>query len=65
MEDRLVAIGEASRLLGVTSQTVRVWCKSGKLVCIRTIGGQRRFWLSDISKLLTGGDDDGDEQMDR
>lgn len=40
---RLVPIGEAAKLLGVSVQTLRRWDVEGRLVPQRTPGGQRRY----------------------
>ena len=46
---KFVSIGEAGKILGVSTNTLRRWDSSGKfLSCERTQGGQRRY---DISKL--------------
>ena len=46
--DKLIAIGEAAKLLGVSQTTLRRWEDSGKLVPERTRGGRRRYRLSSI-----------------
>jgi len=46
--DRLVTIGKAAKILGVSVMTLRRWDESGRLVSIRTEGGHRRY---DISKI--------------
>jgi len=49
METRkFVSIKEASLILGVHSETLRRWERTGKIRCERTPGGTRRFLLSDI-----------------
>jgi excisionase family DNA binding protein len=45
---RFVSIKEASQILGVHSETLRRWERSGKIKCERTPGGTRRFALTDI-----------------
>jgi predicted site-specific integrase-resolvase len=45
---RYVAIGEASKALGVSISTLRRWEGEGQLVPERTTGGQRRY---DLAKL--------------
>jgi excisionase family DNA binding protein len=40
---------------GVNSKTVTRWARSGKVGCIRTPGGHRRFRRSDIEALLAAG----------
>ena len=46
--DRYVAIGEASKALGVSITTLRRWEAEGKLIPERTVGRQRRY---DLAKL--------------
>ena len=50
--DKLITIGEAAELLGVSNTTLRRWEKSGKLVPERTAGNQRRYRLSQINPSL-------------
>ncbi len=45
---RLVAIGEASQVLGVSIDTLRRWEAAGKLIPERTVAGHRRY---DLAKL--------------
>ncbi len=45
---RLVAIGEASQVLGVSIVTLRRWEAAGKLIPERTLAGHRRY---DLAKL--------------
>ena len=46
--DKLVSIGKAAKILGVSEVTLRRWDEDGKLVSIKTEGGHRRY---DISKI--------------
>ena len=46
--NKLVSIGRAAKILGVSEITLRRWDKEGKLPSIKTEGGHRRY---DISKL--------------
>lgn len=46
--DRIVSIGEAAEVLGVSISTLRRWETEGRLVPERTAGRQRRY---DLSKL--------------
>ena len=46
--NRLVTIGQAAKILGVSVMTLRRWDEAGRLVSIRTEGGHRRY---DISKI--------------
>lgn len=39
----MITIGRASKLLGVTPKTIRIWEKEGKISSIKTTGGHRRY----------------------
>ena len=52
---RLVRIGEAARLLGVTTQTLRTWDKTGELPPSRRTSGGTRYY--DVAMLLDMRDD--------
>jgi excisionase family DNA binding protein len=43
--------GEAARRLGVPPRTIQEWARHGKLPCVRTLGGHRRFSAHDIDAL--------------
>lgn len=51
VDDELVPIGTAARLLGVTVGTIRRWDEAGHITAVRTPGGQRRFRRSEIARL--------------
>jgi DNA-binding transcriptional MerR regulator len=57
---RLVTIGEAARELGVSTKTLRRYEERGLLKPIRTMGGQRRYYLS-ASGLLASAEEDEDD----
>ena len=42
-------LNEGARLVGVSSGTLRRWANDGKVPCLRTPGGQRRFRLEDLA----------------
>lgn len=42
---------EMGKLLGVTSSTVIVWIKAGKIKCNRTLGGHRRIPITEYDKI--------------
>src|SRR5690349_705009 len=46
--ETLLTLREACDLAGVAPITLRRWTNEGKLRCLRTIGGSRRFRSSDI-----------------
>lgn len=51
MIEKRVRVSQAAAILGVTAQTLRNWEKSGKLVPLRTPGGQRYYVLSEMQSL--------------
>jgi excisionase family DNA binding protein len=53
-QNKLVSIGKAAKILGLSTQTLRRWDKEGKLAAQKTKGGQRRYNLDDL-KILTSG----------
>ena len=73
MEKELMDINEASKLLGVSMDTLRRWDKSGKLVAIRKDGGTHRYYTkkdieifaSDLIKLSYKWTSDGFDLFDR
>ena len=42
-------LNEGAKLLGVSAGTLRRWTNDGKVHCLRTPGGQRRFRLQDFA----------------
>lgn len=44
MDDKLLNIGQAAEILGVSIDTLRRWDESGKLVAIRKEGGTHRYY---------------------
>jgi len=51
----LYFIGEASKLLGISIDTLRRWDSLGKISLIRTPGGTRLVPLSEIERIKSGG----------
>ncbi len=46
----LITCGEAARRLGVAPATLKRWTESGRLPCVRTAGGHRRFEPDQIAR---------------
>ena len=44
--------GEVARLLHVSPKTVNRWANEGRLACIVTLGGHRRFPREDVEKAV-------------
>ena len=40
--------GQAARLLSVSPKTVTRWATEGRIPCMVTLGGHRRFSLEDV-----------------
>ena len=47
--DYLMTPSEVAAMFRVNSKTVSRWALSGRLNAIRTIGGHRRFWASEVA----------------
>jgi excisionase family DNA binding protein len=52
MENEMLSISEAARLMGVHENTLRDWDIENKFKASRTVGGHRRYSLSDIRNYL-------------
>ncbi|MFH0820643.1 MAG: helix-turn-helix domain-containing protein [Candidatus Peregrinibacteria bacterium] len=46
------SVGEAAKMLNISIETLRRWDRSGKLIAVRTQGGQRRYPIDSIKSLL-------------
>lgn len=56
MENRLLTLKEAKKMLAVSTSTIQRWDREGKIKCIRTVGGRRRIPLSEVQRLLKEGE---------
>ena len=54
--DRLRTPGEVAVLFRVDPKTVTRWAQEGKLTCIRTLGGHRRYPEADVRAALGNAD---------
>jgi hypothetical protein len=52
MEPRLISIGKAAKILGISIKTLQRWDKSGKFPSIRRPGGHRYYNPKDIENYL-------------
>lgn len=50
--DRLLTVGEVAQMFRVDPKTVSRWAARGKIDCLRTPGGHRRFRESEVRKYL-------------
>jgi excisionase family DNA binding protein len=51
-ETRLLRPREVAALFQVSPKTVTRWARAGKLECVRTLGGHRRFPVDAVRKAL-------------
>ena len=49
--DKLLTIGEASRILGISVDTLRRWSDDGKVTVLVLPSGHRRYRQADIEAL--------------
>ncbi|MCB0284035.1 MAG: helix-turn-helix domain-containing protein [Calditrichaeota bacterium] len=46
---------EAAKILGVNVSTIKRWSSAGKLKCIRTAGGHRKFEMTHLTEFIQNG----------
>jgi len=51
-DDALLTPSEVAAMFRVNPKTVTRWARAGKLTAIRTLGGHRRFRVSEIRRCL-------------
>jgi excisionase family DNA binding protein len=51
-DDRLLTPSEVAEIFRVNPKTVTRWARTGRLRAIKTIGGHRRYWLSEVKKAV-------------
>lgn len=49
----MLRVGDVARMFDVSERTVARWARTGKLPCIRTLGGRLRFRLEDVQAALS------------
>ena len=49
---RLMMPGEVAKLFRVDPRTVSRWERQGRLACVRTLGGYRRFYTDQVEDLI-------------
>jgi excisionase family DNA binding protein len=50
--DRLLTPAEVAEMFRVNPKTVTRWARTGRLQAIKTIGGHRRYRLSEVRKAV-------------
>ena len=56
--DVLLTPSEVGKMFRVNPKTVTRWARAGKISAVRTLGGHRRFYRSEIMRFMV------DEQID-
>lgn len=51
VQSEYVAPGEAAEMLHVSPKTVNRWAHEGRIACIVTLGGHRRFRREEIERV--------------
>ena len=54
-EDRLLTPSQVAAVFAVNPKTVTRWAKAGQLHAVRTLGGHRRYKVSEIRRVLEEG----------
>jgi excisionase family DNA binding protein len=49
---KILSRGEVSRIFGVSPSTITRWARQGRLPCMHTLGGHRRYLRDDIARLV-------------
>jgi excisionase family DNA binding protein len=52
--ESLLTPQEVATMFRVDPKTVTRWAKAGKLTCLRTLGGHRRYRETEVRALLAG-----------
>ena len=52
IDDKLLDLDEVANLLSVSKSTLRRWTREKQIPFTTTLGGHRRFRLSEIKKLI-------------
>lgn len=60
----LMRLKPAAKTLGCSVQVLRIWLDSGEVKGIRTPGGQRRVFLSEIRRLAGSDVKEGAQEQD-
>ena len=53
--DELLTPAEVAAMFRVDPKTVTRWAKAGKLTCVKTLGGHRRYLAEEVRSILESG----------
>jgi excisionase family DNA binding protein len=51
-DDELLMPAQVARIFHVDPKTVTRWARAGKISSIRTLGGHRRFYRSEVERAI-------------
>ena len=60
MKDELLTPSEVARIFRVDPKTVSRWAIAGKISSVRTLGGHRRFYRSEVERAMNTAIDDAE-----
>jgi excisionase family DNA binding protein len=60
MKDELLTPAEVARIFRVDPKTVSRWAIAGKIDSVRTLGGHRRFYRSEVERAMSFAIDNAD-----
>jgi excisionase family DNA binding protein len=60
MKDELLTPAEVARIFRVDPKTVSRWAIAGKIDSVRTLGGHRRFYRSEVERAMNTAIDEAD-----
>ena len=49
---RVMSRSEVSAIFGVSRSTITRWARQGRLPCLLTLGGHRRYLVDDVLRLI-------------
>ena len=61
-DDELLMPSQVARIFHVDPKTVTRWARAGKINSIRTLGGHRRFYRSEVERAIAEALDDNERQ---
>jgi excisionase family DNA binding protein len=64
MKDELLTPAEVARIFRVDPKTVSRWAIAGKIDSVRTLGGHRRFYRSEVERAMNTAIDHAESELE-